>query len=163
VEDGADRTETGRTEYIRTLMGEQVTVTNPDVPGASWTGVLAGRYDEPVLVLEMPDGSDRALPQRFALAPAQPGGKPGDEEILARLRDELPEIAEMVVEVNGPACANCQACAALADMRAALRCVLLPWLEEQAEPSVARRLRNDLETRLDELEDLVDGVCEADG
>jgi hypothetical protein len=163
MEDRAERTEAERTEHIKALMGERVTVTNPDVSGASWTGTLTGRYDEPVLVLEMPDGSSRALPQRFTLAPAEPDGKPGDEEILARLQDELPEIAEMVVEVSRPACVNCQACVALADMRAALRCVLLPWLEEQAEPATARRLRNDFETRLDELEDLIDGVCEAGG
>jgi hypothetical protein len=158
---------TARTERLRELMGQRVTVTHPDNdPGTSWTGVLTGRYDEPVVVLELADGLELALPQRYPLALAADGGesgaRPGDDEILARLREELPDITGAVTEGHRVPCMNCQASAALADMRAALRCVLLPWLEDQAEPATARRIRSLLETSLDEIEDQIDAASGLD-
>lgn len=129
---------------IRQLLGERVTVTNPDNPGGSWTGVLTGRYDEPVLTLEMADGSDRALPQRFDIAEAGPD----DDEVLARYAAELPGMPP-------EACENCRAQSALDEMRAALRCVLLPWMESQDDTMTARRLRTTLEAGMDEVEDLI--------
>ena len=141
--------ESGKVQQIRQLYGKLVTVTNPDFPDAPWTGILTGRYDEPVVTLAVEGGADRALPQRFDITEA----KPDDEEILARYAEELPG---MSIEVHGPVCGNCQAGAALASMREALRCVLLPWLEDQGNPITARRLRHAIEDGLDEVEDQID-------
>ena len=138
-------------QQIRQLLGKRVTVTNPGFPGASWTGVLTGRYDEPVLTLEMADGADRALPQRFDIAEADEPA--GDDEILARYAAELPPVT---AETSEPVCGNCQARSALEDMRETLRCVLLPWLENQENPITARRLRRTLEDAFDEVEDQID-------
>lgn len=54
------------------LINRRVTVTNPDNPEGTWTGKLTGLYSEPVLILELDDGTRRPLPQRFTivLAPA---------------------------------------------------------------------------------------------
>jgi hypothetical protein len=262
------KTRAQKIEQIVALLGKRVTVTNPDLPDATWTGVLTGRYDEPTVTLEMADGADRALPQRFDLAEAadrtavppeyreagEPGSvvqqswaerhghpypesagrlamadaycttcrqvqtarilpgeggwectvcgdppaavyaqfaawargtapippslpdaqrafpgvpepvlgawfvrlaedeEPDDDEIFARYAAEMPR---MTVDVHQPVCGNCQATSALEDMRAALRCVLLPWLDEQEDPVTARRLRSDIEARLDEVEDMI--------
>ena len=138
-------------ERIIQLLGKRVTVTNPDLPSASWTGVLTGRYDEPVLTLEMADGSDRALPQRFDIAEAGPD----DDEVLARYAAELPGMPP-------EACENCRAQSALDEMRAALRCVLLPWMESQDDTMTARRLRTTLEAGMDEVEDLIKFASQLD-
>lgn len=147
------------TEHIKALMGERVTVTNPDNPEGTWTGILVGRYDEPVVILGLLDGRDRVLPQSFTITEAAPGEPRSEDEILAAYAGELPEFT---VEAHGVPCVNCQACAALADMRAALRCVLLPWLEARDDPAAARRLRASLETSLDEIEDQIDAASGLD-
>jgi hypothetical protein len=73
-----------------------------------------------------------------------------DEAILARYAAELPPLpGDLGV------CPNCMARSALEDMRGALRAVLLPWLDLQDDPPATRRLRTDLEARLDEIEDMI--------
>jgi hypothetical protein len=99
-----------------------------------------------------PDDASRAFP-----------GVPGTvlAEWFARLGNETPDDEEILARYAAelPACGNCRATAALADMRGALRCVLLPWLEDQGDPVTARRLRRTLEDALDEVEDQIDVAC----
>lgn len=45
--------------------GAHVRVTNPRFPDAPWEGDLIGLADHPTLILKLPDGGRRTLPQRF--------------------------------------------------------------------------------------------------
>lgn len=49
------------------LLGRHVRVTNPDLPGASWEGVLQGLADFPTLILDTVDGHRVVLPQSFTV------------------------------------------------------------------------------------------------
>ena len=55
-----------------------VTVTNPDNPEGTWVGTVVGLYNEPVLILRLRNGKERALPQRFRVTPGEPGWNTAD-------------------------------------------------------------------------------------
>lgn len=144
---------TSKVQQIRQLLGERVTVTNPDFPDAPWTGILTGRYDEPTITLAMADGGDRALPQRFDIAAA---GPEVTSDLDGMTGEQRAAFAALAAENHGLGqCENCQAQSALESMRAALRSVLLPWMDGQDDTMTARRLRTTLEAGLDEIEDLI--------
>jgi hypothetical protein len=82
---------TDRTD-LEQLLGEWVTVTNPD-HGAVWQGQLIGLADDPSLLLNAPGGSRLCLPQSFHVqrcAPPAAGAPPrpaGQHRAFAELRD----------------------------------------------------------------------------
>lgn len=74
------------------------------------------------------------------------GMTPGQREAFAIMAAENRGLGQ---------CENCRAQSALDEMRAALRSVLLPWMDSQDDTMTARRLRTTLEAGMDEVEDLI--------
>ena len=65
------------------LLGEYLTVTNPD-NGSSWTGRLIAYHDDPGAVIETADGTHMCLPQAFTITRAD------EPEAVAEPEPELP-------------------------------------------------------------------------
>jgi hypothetical protein len=59
------------TETLQNLLGEWVTVRNPDLPIAGY-GRLIGLHDDPGLLLAIPGRGNTCLPQRFTVTAAAP-------------------------------------------------------------------------------------------
>ncbi|MGW3971143.1 hypothetical protein ACWEFD_17825 [Streptomyces ardesiacus] len=60
---------------LEALLGEWVTVRNPDLP-VSWYGRLVGLHDDPGLLLAIPGRGSTCLPQRFDVTPAEAPATP---------------------------------------------------------------------------------------
>lgn len=75
------------------LLGRYVRVTNPDLPDASWEGVLQGLADMPSLILDMPDGHRAVLPQRFTVEEIPAGTQRSEAEIRAQALREASAVA----------------------------------------------------------------------
>lgn len=107
-------------ETLMTLLGRQVTVTNPAHP-VSWSGRLLAVADDPSILIEGEDGGRMCLPQAFVVEPADgeaPRGvrgaaNPADQAFPASaeeappgsaLRDTIAEAvhATSVCEVGDP-------------------------------------------------------------
>ncbi|MEU0950480.1 hypothetical protein ABZ379_48855 [Streptomyces canus] len=58
-------------QTLRDLLGEWVTVRNPDLP-ITWYGRLVGLHDDPGLLLSIPGRGGTCLPQRFTVTAAAP-------------------------------------------------------------------------------------------
>ncbi|MFF4900514.1 hypothetical protein [Streptomyces sp. NPDC001068] len=56
---------------LRDLLGDWVTVRNPDLP-VTWYGRLVGIHDDPGLLLAIPGRGSTCLPQTFTVAAAAP-------------------------------------------------------------------------------------------
>ncbi|SOE31717.1 hypothetical protein [Streptomyces sp. OK228] len=57
-------------ETLDGLLGEWVTVRNPDLP-VSWYGRLVGLHDDPGVLLAIPGRGGTCLPQRYTIAAAE--------------------------------------------------------------------------------------------
>jgi len=62
-------------QTLQGLLGEWVTVRNPDLP-VSWYGRLIGLHDDPGLLLAIPGRGGTCLPQRFTVTAAEPPAVP---------------------------------------------------------------------------------------
>ncbi|MFK0063408.1 hypothetical protein ACIQTN_29785 [Streptomyces werraensis] len=62
-------------QTLQGLLGEWVTVRNPDLPG-TWYGRLIGLHDDPGVLLAIPGRGATCLPQRFTVTPAEPPAVP---------------------------------------------------------------------------------------
>jgi hypothetical protein len=80
---------------LKSLLGEWVTVRNPDLP-VSWYGRLIGLHDDPGLLLEIPRRGGTCLPQRFTVTAAAPPTEPGPDLLDAALA--VGQRAEQVLE-----------------------------------------------------------------
>lgn len=71
----AEGTEVTDTQTLQSLLGEWVTIRNPDLP-VSWYGRLIGIHDDPGLLLAIPGRGATCLPQRFTVTAAEPPATP---------------------------------------------------------------------------------------
>ncbi|MER7835298.1 hypothetical protein ABTY98_05145 [Streptomyces sp. NPDC096040] len=81
---------------LRGLLGEWVTVRNPDLPVA-WYGRLVGLHDDPGLLLAIPGRGGTCLPQRFTVTPAEaPAAVPAAQGLPEGALDSAAAGADML-------------------------------------------------------------------
>lgn len=161
------------------LIGEWVTVTNPDVP-ASWYGKLVGLADQPSVLIQAPGGGQTCLPQSFTVercdleqqpAPAPAGLReryaalfrhpPG----MQRLGDATPgEIADAILAVRDTELEQLRAEAQQMAVDLDNRDETIRHLDAglQHERATIERVRAECD-RLDSARDGLDADCESFG
>ncbi|MDH6489602.1 hypothetical protein [Streptomyces sp. SAI-127] len=95
------------TETLKNLLGEWVTVRNPDLP-VSWYGRLIAYHDDPGLMLTIPGRGGTCLPQRFTVTRAEPPAPvPAAEGLPDGALDSAEAGAAMLdAWAHTPACRN---------------------------------------------------------